>query len=114
MRSRPGRPRRATADTNPAIVETCWLLADRLGPDAEVGFLASVGAGELLRVDLDDADWDRVTELLGTYADLNLGLVDASIVAIAERLGVNTVATLNERDFRVVRPRHVDALELIP
>jgi hypothetical protein len=53
-------------------------------------------------------------ELIETYADLGLGLVDASVVTIAERLSIATIATLNHRDFSVVRPRHVEAFELVP
>lgn len=98
----------------PAIVETAWLIEDRLGPASEAGFLASVVAGELTRVDLTDNDWARVHQLVVTYADLRLGLVDASVVTIAERLNVTTVATLNHRDFTVVRPTHTEALTLIP
>jgi hypothetical protein len=98
----------------PVIVETAWLVADRLGPAAEVGFLRSVNSGELRRVDLDATDWDRVAELVNRYSDLNLGLVDASVVTVAGRLSIVTLATLNHRDFTVVRPRHCDAFELIP
>jgi len=43
-----------------------------------------------------------------------LGLVDASVVAVAERLGVTSIATLNARDFHVVRPRHAEAFTLLP
>jgi hypothetical protein len=53
-------------------------------------------------------------ELVVQYADLGLGLVDASVVAVAERYQTATLATLNHRDFGVVRPRHVDAFELLP
>ena len=95
------------------ITETAWLIEHRLGPAAEARFLRATRT-ELTRVDLLDEDWDRAIELVDTYADLGLGLVDASVVAVAERLGVTTLATLNHRDFRVVRPRHVDAFELIP
>lgn len=98
----------------PVIVETSWLIADRLGPAAEVAFLRSVTSGELTRVDLTGPDWDRATELVETYADLDLGLVDASVVTVAERLGATTIATLNHRDFTVVRPRHITGFELIP
>ncbi len=35
-------------------------------------------------------------------------------MALAERLDVTTIATLDHRDFRVVRPAHTDAFELIP
>lgn len=45
---------------------------------------------------------------------LRLGVVDAAVIAMAERLNVATVATLNRRDFAVVRPRHVKALTLLP
>jgi len=98
----------------PVIVETSWLLESRLGPAAELAFLRAVEAGELTRVDLVSDDWTRVCDLVEQYADLGLGLVDASVVAVADRLGTRTVATLNRRDFRVVRPRHCTALDLIP
>ena len=98
----------------PVIVECSWLIEDRLGPAAEAAFLRSVTSGELTRTDLDDTDWERAVELVETYADMGLGLVDASIIAVAERLRVSTIATLNRRDFAVVRPRHIEAFELLP
>lgn len=98
----------------PVIVEAAWLIESRVGPAAEARFLRSVGAGEVMRIDLTDADWDRVIELIERYADMSLGTVDASIIAIAERFGITAIATLNERDFRVVRPRHADGFELHP
>lgn len=55
-----------------------------------------------------------MVELIDTYHDLGLGLVDASVVAVAERLGITQIATLDHRHFRVVRPRHIDAFELLP
>jgi hypothetical protein len=52
--------------------------------------------------------------LIEQYHDLGLGVVDSSIVAVAERLGASTIATLNRRDFTVVRPMHIAAFELLP
>jgi predicted nucleic acid-binding protein len=98
----------------PVVVESSWLICDRLGAAAEASFLRSVTTGELRREDLTDADWERALALVEGYADLALGLVDASIVAVAERLGVGNIATLNHRDFRVVRPRHTEAFQLLP
>jgi uncharacterized protein len=98
----------------PVVVEACWLIETRLGAVAEAGFLRSVNLGELARVDLVDDDWARVVELIGTYADLGLGVVDASVIAVAERLGITTIATLDRRHFIVVRPLHANAFELIP
>ncbi len=102
------------ASTVPVIAESSWLILDRLGAGAQADFLRMVASGRRRVVDLTGADWSRCLELVEVYADLRLDLMDASIVAVAERLGVGTVATLNHRDFTVVRPRHLDALELLP
>ena len=63
---------------------------------------------------LVDSDIRRMAELVRQYADRRLGGTDASIVAVCERLGVETVATLNRRDFDNVRPAHRQALTVVP
>ena len=60
------------------------------------------------------ADVRRMAELSEQYASLRLGGTDASIVAIAERLAIAQIATMDRRHFGVVRPRHVDAFTLLP
>jgi predicted nucleic acid-binding protein len=60
------------------------------------------------------ADWLRIAELVWQYRDLPLGTLDGSVVALAERLGLTTLATLDRRHFGVVRPNHVPKLELLP
>jgi hypothetical protein len=52
--------------------------------------------------------------LVRQYADLRLGGTDASVVAICERLGIVTGATVNLRDFATVRPRHIPAFITVP
>jgi predicted nucleic acid-binding protein len=59
------------------------------------------------------ADLLRCEELIESYRDLDLGVVDAAVIATAERLNVKTVLTLDERDFRVVRSR-LGQLRLLP
>jgi predicted nucleic acid-binding protein len=85
-----------------------------LGPATEAAFIASVAAGDFTVTDLTANDWQRVADLVEQYADLDLGTVDAAVIAIAERLDVTTLATINPRDFRVVRPAHCEAFELVP
>lgn len=51
---------------------------------------------------------------MATYRELPLGTVDASVVAAAERLDVTEVATLDRRDFGVVRPQHTEGFVLLP
>jgi uncharacterized protein len=55
-----------------------------------------------------------MAELVRKYSDLPPGAVDASVVAIAERLGVHDIATLDRRHFGVVRPRHVAHFAIVP
>ena len=98
----------------PVIAESAWLILDRLGVSAHEHFLALITSGEVAAIDLTRGDWERCAELCAQYRDLTLDLVDASVVAIAERLGETTIATFNRRGFAVVRPSHVDALTLIP
>ena len=46
----------------------------------------------------------QAAEIADRYADLKLGLTDASLVALAARLETNRIATFDERHFRVVEP----------
>ena len=100
--------------TVPVLTELEWLATSRLGTGAFDSVLASIEDGGLRIQDLQSDDWVRVRTLCARYADLPLGLVDASVVAIAERLEEPVVATLDRRHFGVVRPRHVPALTLLP
>lgn len=102
------------ASPTPVIAETAWLILARLGSEAHQAFLRLVTETRLQPIELTELDWQRCLDLVTTYADLRLDLADASLVAIAERLGQTTIATLNHRDFRVVRPSHCEAFELVP
>jgi uncharacterized protein len=102
------------AAVTPVIAETGWLLLDRAGPAAQAAFVAMIAAGDLEPVELTASDWGRIHRLVTTYADLSLDLIDAATIAVAERLGLTTIATLDHRDFRTVRPVRVDAFNLIP
>jgi predicted nucleic acid-binding protein len=96
------------------VAETAYLIDRQLGPHAEAALYESIIDGTLRVEDLLPGDWQRVHELVTAYADLRLGGTDASLVAVAERLGETTIATLNHRHFSVVRPHHVDAFTIVP
>jgi len=96
------------------VVEVCWMLGRHVSIDLEAEFLDSIAAGELRVEALVLADYRRAAELVATYSDLPLDAVDAMVIAVAERLGTATVATIDRRDFSVVRPNHVPHFELIP
>jgi predicted nucleic acid-binding protein len=97
----------------PVVVELEWLVTSRMGFDQFDGFLQSIEIGAVQIADLETGDYARARELCRRYADLPLGLVDASVVAIAERLRERRIATLDHRRFTIVRPRH-GTLTLVP
>lgn len=100
----------------PALVLTdvSYLLSDRIGPHAELAFARAVAGGELVVEPVLDSEWERIAELTERYLDLPLGMVDASVVALAERHGLDTIATLDHRHFATVKPRHVAGFTLVP
>lgn len=96
------------------VVEVDWLARSRGAAGAIDSLLASIADRSLNVANLDEEDYRRVRRLVQDYADLPLELVDAAVVAIAERLEQTRVATLDHRHFSVVRPLHVEAFELVP
>lgn len=95
------------------VTEVVYLLGTRLGSDAEVRFLGDLAAGNLITEPVAASDWMRIAELVAQYRNLPLGAVDASVIAAAERLGVNDVATIDHRHFAVVQSK-IGPLNLVP
>jgi uncharacterized protein len=106
--------RRAILVPAPVVAEVGYLLARAGGAKVEAAFLRSIVQGTLTIVDLELVDYERMAELVEIYADFPLGTTDAAVVAVAERLGVVEIATLDRRHFHAVRPRHVGAFALLP
>jgi uncharacterized protein len=100
----------------PALVvaEVGFLIERDLGTTAEARFLRSLTHPRFRVEQLGTSDLRRMADLVEQYADLPLGTTDASVVTLAERLNHFSVATLDRRHFTVVRPRHADALVLLP
>ena len=73
-----------------------------------------MSAGDFTPVDVTATDFVRMADLVAQYADLALGTTDAAVIAIAERLNIADIATLDRRHFTVVRPRHIPAFTLLP
>ena len=96
------------------VVEASFLIERHLGAAAEARFLASLVPSGLVVEQLGADDLARMAELVTTYADMPLGAVDASVVAVAERTAASTLLSLDRRHFSVVRPRHTTAFTLLP
>ena len=94
------------------VAEAAYLVGKRVGPRAEAAFFRGVSTFDIEAP--IPHDWMRIADLVEQYADFPLGGTDASVVALAERLGTDTVITLDQRHFRAVRPRHCPAFRLLP
>jgi len=96
------------------LPEICYLLSNHLGQESERRLIGSIIQGELRIEALINEDFRRSFQLLETYSDLNIGFVDASVVAIAERLKIHRILTTDRKHFSVIRPRHCQTFELLP
>ena len=96
------------------LAELGYWCERRLGTSTWLTFLDDVIGGVFRLEPPTIADLERCRELQETYVDLGLGIVDATVIALAERTREGKVATLDHLHFRAVRPAHVDALALLP
>jgi len=83
----------------PVVPEVDHLLGIRLGAKSRLTFYSGIIDGYYLLADLPKDAYSRVAELNRRFDDLNLGFVDAAIVALAEALGLSRIATTDRRHF---------------
>jgi uncharacterized protein len=96
------------------LAELDYWCHKRLGAGVWLAFFDDVLSGAY-RVDAPtDGDLRRARELQGVYEDVRLGVTDATVLALVERLGERKVGTLDARHFGAVRPKHVTALRILP
>ena len=96
------------------LAEVDYLLRMRLGRQAVSRFLDGVKIGGYTLEPFTAADVIRCQVLLQTYADLGIGLADASVIATAERLNSQRILTIDERHFRAVRSAAGKPFTLLP
>ncbi len=96
------------------LPEVTYLLGARLSRRAMRQFLSRLITSDVRLETMTISDLERVTEILDTYADSQLDFVDATIVAIAERMNITRVLTLDRRDFTIIRPKHCSHFEILP
>lgn len=83
----------------PVIPEVDHLLGQRLGAKGRHTFYAGIVEGYYLVADLPTEAYGRVADLNRRFEDMELGFVDAAVIALAETLGVLRVATTDRRHF---------------
>jgi len=112
---------RALAEASPPLLlspfvlaELDYLLARHVGTGAQSALLDEVVRGAYQLERFDAADVKAAREVIERYADLRIGLADASLVVLAERHGTRDILTLDERHFRTLRMRNRKSFRLLP
>jgi uncharacterized protein len=96
------------------LAELDYWCHQRLGVEAWITFLEDLLAGAYRAESPTAADLTRCRELQTQYREHSLGVVDASILALVERIGETKLATLDHRHFAMLRPAHAESLRLLP
>lgn len=102
------------ATTPLTLMEIDYFAAKRAGGRALVRFRRDVRSGAYVVHWWNDAAIEAA-EIADRYADLGVSMTDASLVALAARLGTIEIATFDERHFRAMQPlSHGTAFRLLP
>jgi predicted nucleic acid-binding protein len=96
----------------PCVAEVTYLLGKEQGPRVEARFLRGLRDFDVRAPSSDG--WQRIAELVERYRKLPLGGTDASVVALAERVGTDLIVTLDRRHFDVVEGRSGERFRLLP
>jgi predicted nucleic acid-binding protein len=96
------------------LPEVCHLLQARISAQAEQAFVRSVADGELIIEPVESDDVMRASALMREYLDFPLGFVDATVIAVAERLGAREILTTDRRHFGAVCTERNRLVALVP
>ncbi len=84
------------------LAEVAYLVGREAGNLAVVAFLQGISLSRFRLTALENDDVVRTAEILRVYADSRIDFVDATVMSMAERLGITQVLTLDQRDFSIV------------
>ncbi|MBC7798944.1 MAG: PIN domain-containing protein [Pyrinomonadaceae bacterium] len=98
----------------PVITEVAYLVQRDLGIIAMSNFIESLSETDFILETPIAEDYKRAAEIIRKYDDANIDFVDSMIVAIAERLNVTKILTVDTRHFRIFRPSHCETFEILP
>jgi len=96
------------------LTELAYLVIRDLGYDVLIKFLRAVASGELTLIAAEPQDLKRAADILEEYADSKIDFVDSVVMAIAERLNIKRILTVDRRDFGMFRPAHCEFFEIVP
>lgn len=96
------------------LAEVAYLITRVGGNAATAYFLHGLPRTKYRLMPLEVVDITRSAQLLLQYADARIDFVDITIAAVAERLNITQILTVDQRDFRLLRPAHCSYFQLLP
>jgi predicted nucleic acid-binding protein len=96
------------------LAELDYMLIERLYRDRQLALLAQVVDGSYELAEFDRRDVEAAVDVMNCYADLRVGLADASIVVLAEKHSTADVLTFDRRHFRAMRGPGGRPFRLLP
>lgn len=99
---------------NLVLPEVSYLLRRNLGYANSLNFFDFFEYRNVRLLPVLNEDLNRVREIALVYQDARFDLVDCCIMAMAERLNINRIATFDRRDFSIFKPRHGQYFDLLP
>jgi predicted nucleic acid-binding protein len=96
----------------PALTEAMYLLGFSWKAQDALWEMLEVGFFELVPVESRDSA--RMRELMRKYRDLPMDLADAALVAVAERMKLARIFTVDRRDFELYRPARIGRFTILP
>ena len=96
------------------LPELAFMILRELGYSVLSHFLQSIIRGELVIERATTEDLARTVEILDKYADSRIDFVDCMIAAMAERLQIEAILTVDRRHFQLFRPRHCTHFDILP
>lgn len=96
------------------LPELAYMVLRDAGYEPLIRFLRSLVRNPSRLVTITADDLVRSTEIMEQYADTRIDFVDCMVAAMAERLNISRVLTVDQQHFRILRPKHVPAFEILP
>lgn len=96
------------------LPEVDYLVTKYLGERVARSFLEALTEGFFHYLPVELIDIDRALQIMTQYKEVPLGLVDASLIALAEHHQIRKILTLDRRHFTLVKPQGIDYFELLP
>lgn len=96
------------------LAELDYLIGSRVGHEAQLALIDEFVRGAYRLDPLDASDLDRAKRIMERYADLRIGLADASVVVLAMRHRTRDLLCTDQRHFRALRGHGGKPFRLLP